>query len=119
MSLLKRHQDTINLVKKYIMNQQKSFILKGILYGSCARDEADYDSDVDILIVIDDAYVDKKEIKDFERKMRSDCSIFEDQDGKYYPEVDIHFVLKSSYDKEESTYLKEIRKDGIVIYDRK
>ncbi len=122
MSLSERHLQTIEQVKRYLAEHDYPFVKKAVLYGSCARQEAHYDSDVDILIVVtDNAFTGQIEsdraIKDAMRIMRSDFSAFEDESGHFLPEADVHFVSTSSYEQADSTYLKEIRKDGVAIYD--
>ena len=54
MSLSERHLQTIEQVKRYLAEHDYPFVKKAVLYGSCVRQEAHYDSDVDILIVVTD-----------------------------------------------------------------
>ena len=82
-------------------------VSKIILYGSCARSAAKYNSDIDIALIARDFSSDThREI----RRLRSDY-----QDGKG-PDVDIHCISEDNYANGESWFVQNVRKDGIVLW---
>ena len=81
-----------------------------ILYGSCAGGEEKFTSDVDLVVVFraNSGYT-KKDM----RTMR--MAINEDSDVGTV-DVDVHFLDSADITTSKSTYVNEIRKDGIIIY---
>ena len=78
-----------------------------ILYGSCARSDADYDSDIDIVITVAEH---TNETARQIRKLRS--MIWRDD----LPEIDIHVLSEQEYEHPQTTYTKEVRKDGVMLW---
>lgn len=107
-----KSQKSIN----YALNILKtSIIAKDItavyLYGSAARGEQKYNSDVDLMVEIRDGY-NFEENADVLRDLKSraiplDCEL---------PEVDLKIVSGSRWKKNTSLYFKNIRGDGINIW---
>ena len=82
-------------------------VSKIVLYGSCARSAAKYNSDIDLVLVADDFSHDTQtEI----RKLRSDYS---DGEG---PDVDLHCVSALNYEKGDGWFVQNVRKDGIILW---
>lgn len=105
-----RHEKAIEIA----VDALKSFghVREIWLYGSYARGTYRYDSDVDILAVLD-AELPARELA----KIRTDCSI-----GDYrLPDADIHFSTFSPFDEEgaamhgiqdQHCFMNNIKRDG-------
>ena len=93
-----------------VLSELKQLDLSSVvLYGSCARAEARYDSDIDIALIAADFSSDiQKEI----RRIRSEYS---DGNG---PDVDVHCISEYNYENGDSWFVRNVRKDGIVIWKR-
>ena len=81
-----------------------------IFYGSCTKQKIKYNSDIDLLLVVDDSYIfDKKGIKEF-RNLRNILLDFEDG-----APIDIKIISLTSWNKNDSIYLKNVHREGIVL----
>lgn len=81
---------------------------KILLYGSCSRGAARYDSDVDVCVIIQRALTEEEQgeyIRLKGRLMWSDL-----------PEIDLHIINGERLDEDSSTYINAIRRDGIVLW---
>ena len=101
----RRHFDRLSDVLEKLKSLPVSDV---ILYGSCARSEAKYDSDIDVIVLTDNI---THELQTQIRFLRSE---YGDGTG---PDVDIHCYTKENYDKSETTYLKIIHKEGIILWE--
>ena len=81
---------------------------KIMLYGSCSRGEARYDSDVDVCIIIKRALTEEEHEEYIRLKGRLMWSDL--------PEIDLHIVNGERLYEDDSTYINAIRKDGIVLW---
>ena len=81
-----------------------------ILYGSCARSKAKYESDVDLFVVCDDT--DDSSVLSSVRTLKSKAAEIES------PPVDIHFYKESSYNSNGDVYIDCVKKDGVTIWKR-
>jgi predicted nucleotidyltransferase len=101
-------QDAIKIVRKYVDNLNKAGlpIMKAYLYGSYARNDANADSDIDVLLVSDifDTDDDKILSKPWSPKYRNDYRIEPVAIGK-------KFFLTDN----ESIILDIVKKEGIEI----
>ena len=79
------------------------------LYGSFARDEQKYDSDIDVLVLLDDKIpeCEKKGIVLFKGGPVSEIKS---------PELDVHFYVGNTINDNNSTYFGNIKKDGRRIW---
>ena len=102
LNLDKRHESIVFWILNTLKNDQSSaFIDDVILYGSCARGEAQYSSDVDIAILTSNS---KYNTPYFRRLL---------DNGDYHlPDVDVHAFLEKGND----TYWTEIIKEGISLW---
>lgn len=103
------HKKIINWAKTYLPKEYP-FINEIWLYGSCARNEENYMSDVDLLVMIPEEYFEKKIL----RQIKTETP------GYKLPDVDIHCDIGNLYNEEynEDCYIKNIRKDAIKIYEK-
>ena len=77
-----------------------------LLYGSRARGNAKFESDIDLLVLLDSPF----KASDV-AKARSLLSVV-------FPEVDAHFMLSKEYDSYSNTYMNNVKKDGVIIWNR-
>lgn len=80
------------------------------LYGSCARKEQDYDSDVDLFLVfssdIDEAIYHEDLLLLNSNVSPTDSSL---------PEVDLHIEIGDNWQSSKLMYYENIKKEGIRI----
>lgn len=108
-----RFTNGIKYVIDYINNSEVSAFIKGVyLFGSVAKGNNRFDSDIDILIYFSDNI---KQIPDYKRKIRmikSDLSYINDD----IPEIDVKIFIGDDWLTDMSQFCCEIRKDGIQIW---
>lgn len=90
------------------LNEIQGIRSQRILYGSCAKQETKYNSDVDILIVVSDTS-DRSVIKEF-RNLRNDLLDYDNG-----APIDIRIISKAAWDKNDSIYLKSVHREGITL----
>lgn len=121
-----RKEKTLGVYKKrslmsinYAITQIKQskiapFVQDLYLYGSCARNEQDYDSDVDLLLELsDDIDLDK---------YRSDLLILRSKiisTSDDIPEADLRIEIGSTWKNSNLFFYKNIKKDCISIWNKK
>jgi len=124
--MLERHQNTLNYAKEHILkidNESKyGQIIQSIwLFGSCARKEEKYNSDIDIIIIVNKIGDNERRLM---RQMRSSATNIEDLNS---PEIDVIFKYNNGdknyipwNDEKENndTFSKQLRKDAIKIWER-
>lgn len=81
------------------------------LYGSCARNEQDYDSDVDLLLELSPK-IDKKLYFEDMLILKSKVVPVDD----LLPEVDLKIEIGDSWKNNSMLYYQNIRKEGIQIW---
>jgi predicted nucleotidyltransferase len=104
----KRHTDSLAYALDYLKGECPDDILDVYLYGSVARGEQKYESDVDLAVFL------KKDAAVNVRKLRSEL-VSDDLD---LPEVDAHFFRGKIEDQPESCYFYFVRKDGISVWNQ-
>lgn len=109
-NLSERHKRSLEVAMKFLLSENVRQELKRVyLYGSVARGEASYNSDVDLLLVVNEDTTPK-----YMRWIRS-CVL----DGDYtLPEVDIHFTKDESLDNLSWQFAENVRKDGVVLWEK-
>lgn len=99
---------TLSPIKDYLKKEYGDRLDRLILFGSQARGEANLNSDVDLLIVLQDLINVSDEIKY--------TSLFTSQ---FCLENDLVisriFLSKLRFEHEESPFLKNIRREGILL----
>lgn len=99
-----RHKTAVDYVSNKVRESLGDNVLKVVLYGSCARGDYHYSSDVDILVVVHSM--------DFNvRLLRGECI----SDSLDMADVDVHFVTEESYNSRTDTYMNIIRKEGVAV----
>lgn len=106
-----KHQIALDYAVKQLKEKFSEVVNEAYLYGSCARGEESFRSDVDIVVFVKDG-TDVPTI----RRIRSDlCS-----DDYRIPEADVHVYSGFLSEQDESScYFINIRKDGKKIYKTK
>lgn len=111
--LSKRHERAIS----YALQQMKAsplspFVNNVILYGSCARKEQRWRSDVDLCMVLSPSV---KELNEFKKAIYIlKGSISETNTDSV--EVDLKVLIGNEWEKDNTLFYKNIRKDGISIW---
>lgn len=89
------------------------FVRRIILYGSCARKEQRYDSDVDLLVELSNDLDENKYHSDVIALIGSvnpsDISL---------PEVDLKVVVGDDWQKRSTLYFENIRKEGVILWEK-
>jgi predicted nucleotidyltransferase len=95
-------------IKKYLIDLFGSGIKQVILYGSYAREEATVDSDVDVLVVVDD------ELNPLEVEESFDGLLFEIliEEGEL---VSVMAVPESTFRAYNSPFLLNVKEEGIPV----
>lgn len=88
----------------------KSYISRIILYGSCARKEQSWNSDVDICVILNDCNQEVIKFNEFIHGLKNEFM------KSKYADIDAKFVFESNFTNENSLFYKNIKKDGIVIW---
>ena len=78
-----------------------------VLYGSCSRNESKYESDVDLIVLLDNFN------GDVQRKGRN---LISELNSNVIVNVDVVFCRKERFDSDNSTYYNSIKRDGIVLW---
>ena len=107
----KRHIVAIhNAVNKIKCSKIFSDISTIVLYGSCARGNAKYDSDVDLLIIMPKRAIEKNHEEIIWLK-----GLINDGDVSD-PEIDLHFANNEEWVTRNDTYAVNIKKEGVVLW---
>jgi predicted nucleotidyltransferase len=88
------------------------YISSIILFGSCAREEQNFESDVDLFLVLDISKNDFENIKQDIIYLRGTISPVE----ATAPEVDVKITIGNSWETDDSTIYYFIRKDGKLLW---
>ena len=85
-------------------------VTKLILFGSCARRQQAFSSDVDLLLEVSENIP-----EDFRTELVKLRSMVTPVDADA-PEVDLRIVIGNAWEKNPMLYYKNIRRDGIDIW---
>lgn len=99
-------KETILYSVAYILKNYHDAISAIILFGSCARCDVEYNSDVDLLVLS------KNEL---DRNMKADIRA-ELCENPALSNVDIVFYTISMFKESDSLLVKNIRKDGYILW---
>ncbi|MBQ7444689.1 MAG: nucleotidyltransferase domain-containing protein [Clostridia bacterium] len=97
--VLLTHFDQINEIIKDVLPLGPSSI---VLFGSCARSEDSWKSDVDVLVVGDDLTLDQI------LPIR----------GKWTDTADIVFSQEDTYKESKQLFYRDIRNEGVVLWQK-
>lgn len=82
------------------------------LYGSCARQEQTYESDVDLLIELDAAFGDHPERSGLISGLKQELSGADE----ILPQTELKFVIGKDWKNSSSLFFTNIRREGISIW---
>ena len=110
----KRHTEALHQALQVILTSNiTGSINEIILYGSAARDQLKYDSDIDLLVVFDEKL---KGNNDFYRKIRKLRSDLTDLDFGYFLQIDMRSSFGDTWKTSDGAYYYQIRVDGKVLW---
>ena len=90
----------------------KPYIKTIYLYGSCARGEEKYSSDVDLFLELSESFLSRPELKKYLYLLKSEVSSDELDDA----ETDLKIVVGDEWKKNKMLYYANVRKEGIQIW---
>lgn len=103
-------QHAINILKESAIADQISEVY---LYGSCARGEQHYGSDVDLFVVLNKEFDAKQNHKDLIQIMS-----YIQPNSLELPQIDIKFEAGNNWKNRNDLYYVNIRRDGINIWNK-
>lgn len=95
-------------LKQYLQQQYRDRLHQVVLFGSYARQEATADSDVDVLIVLDDPVDPSAEIRQTSEFIAQLCLEHDLLIARF-------FLPTSRYKTENSPLMRNIRQEGIAL----
>jgi predicted nucleotidyltransferase len=103
------NNSTIELIKQNLQNLYGNKLEKVLLYGSYARNTADENSDIDLLVVLNIPIIElSKEIRQISKIM---LPMILDVGTM----ISVVPVTKTTFENSQSLFFKNIRKDMIVL----
>lgn len=106
-----RHEQSLNFALDILCSDvYEPYIDAVYLYGSCARGNQRFNSDIDLLLQCSEKFT-----PDIGRKMRIDAM----PDDWNLPEVELKFVMGEGWKTENDQFSRNLRKDGILLWERK
>ncbi len=97
----------INRVKVYLIKMYGGKIKKAILYGSYVRGEVTKDSDIDILVLIDQS-LNPSQVRESLSDLLFDILL---EEGEH---ISVIAVPKCFYDNYNSPFILNVKKEGIA-----
>lgn len=112
-SLTERHEKAIRHALEAIKQSElSSYVEDVILYGSCARYEQRWSSDVDLCLVLKPSI---KEVEGYRRLIHIlKGTISEEEPASV--EVDLKVLIGNKWENDHSLYCRNVRKDGISLW---
>ena len=105
--MTERHNKSLKYALSVLQDDHRDVIEEVYLFGSCARGEENYQSDIDLLVIADPK-ITKQQIMDIKSDVCSDDYLL--------PEVNI-IVTDSFKDASSSDqFNKNVRRDGILLW---
>jgi uncharacterized protein len=102
-------QTVLSLLRTQLEQQYQERLGRVILFGSQARGEATEDSDIDVLIVLDDpvnASVEIRQTSEFIAQLCLEHDVL----------ISRFFIARSRFETENSPLLRNIRREGILLF---
>nr|WP_307992764.1 nucleotidyltransferase domain-containing protein [uncultured Niameybacter sp.] len=93
----------------YLLGYPNIEIEQIILFGSCARGNYKVTSDIDLLMITKES---------LERYIRGDISSELEEEVEQVS-TDIVFYSNKIFQEADSLFIKQVKQDGIIIYDQK
>ena len=111
----KRQRDAAEYALRTIQSSCIRPYIKTIyLYGSCARGEEKYSSDVDLFLELSESFRSRPELKKYLYLLKSEVSSEELDDA----ETDLKIVVGDDWKRNKMLYYTNVRKEGIQIWPR-
>ena len=109
-----RHNNALEYALKKIRESEIfPYVKDVILYGSCARGDEKFSSDVDLFRVLHPSYDPKnKKMRTAIRLLKSDVMT----DNLKDPEVDLKIVVGDEWKDNKMCYYNNVRKDGRTVW---
>ena len=108
-----RHKNAMTYALKKIQQSPIAVYVKNvILYGSCARGEASWGSDVDLCVLLNE---DVRKLPNYAQIIHILKGTISEDDA-HSAETDIKFVIGDEWQNSGMLYLKNLRKDGIPVW---
>ena len=95
-------------VKQYFCSFYREQLESIILYGSQAREDAKEDSDIDILVIL-------KSVVNPYQEINKTSVFIADLCLKYDVVISRHFISETQFKKDNTPFLFNIRKEGIIL----
>ena len=112
----KRQRDAAEYALRTIQSSCIRPYIKTIyLYGSCARGEEKYSSDVDLFLELSESFRSRPELKKYLYLLKSEVSSEELDDA----ETDLKIVVGDDWKRNKMLYYTNVRKEGIQIWPSK
>ena len=109
----KRQRDAAEYALRTIQSSCIRPYIKTIyLYGSCARGEEKYSSDVDLFLELSESFRSRPELKKYLYLLKSEVSSEELDDA----ETDLKIVVGDDWKRNKMLYYTNVRKEGIQIW---
>ena len=108
-----RHKNAMTYALKKIQQSPIALYVKNvILYGSCARGEASWGSDVDLCVLLNE---DVRKLPNYAQIIHLLKGTISEGDA-HSAETDIKFVIGDEWQNSGMLYFKNLRKDGIPVW---
>ena len=112
-----RHQRTLHKYISHVLkNEFIKYINKIYLYGSCARNEQTFYSDIDLFIVLKENISDDEFWK-VKSVLSGECMLCV-SDAANDADIDIHYTKNSEWYSANDFFYEQIRKDCILLWER-
>jgi uncharacterized protein len=99
----------VTLVKQWFLEQYQENLDELILYGSQARGDAKEYSDIDVLVVLKQAFNYREEIERTSQFI-ADLSL------EYDTVISRAFISAQRFQEENSPFLLNVRREGVALY---
>ena len=111
--LSERHKKAIIYAMKQIQNSELvQYVEKIILYGSCARRTENWNSDVDLCVILDPECEKVPGLSAKIHMLKGEIS-----SGELYDvEADVKFLIGDEWKDDQSAFCRNIRKDGKILW---
>lgn len=111
MSIEDRHQQAVEYALQILEKEPyNAYIDKIYLFGSYARKQQKYSSDVDLLIQCSEK-ISPEIVREMRIAVMPDCIDL--------PEVDLKFVINSNWKKQTDQFSRNLVKEGVLIWEKK